>query len=123
MASKPGVTVRVRTPEAAEFADRMDEVEDALALADAHLAVAQVVRRYAQRISPRKTGRMANAHKIDNSQGPGVLVDVPYSGYVHGGTTVMPARPWVQESVVATEATWVDIYQRALDDAAREADM
>lgn len=58
---------------------------------------------------PRASGAMAASETVTvTGTGWGIGYGKPYSGFVHWGTRVMVARPWLLAAARATEERWMD---------------
>jgi hypothetical protein len=88
-------------------------------LKDANQKVGQLVAQESNPIAPRgKTGKLAgsvrSARQVGRARVLAGSAAVPYAGVIHFG---WPARniapqPWIETTAVATEATWLPIYEQ-----------
>jgi hypothetical protein len=91
-------------------------------LKDANQKVGQLVAQESTPIAPRRSGRLAGSVRSARQVGRARVLAggaaVPYAGVIHWG---WPARniapqPWISTTAVATEATWLPIYEKDIQD-------
>ena len=90
-------------------------------LTAANQAAAEIVAGLARIHAPRVTGALASATlAAATKEGAGVQNDLPYFGPIHYGWPQrnIAAQPYVDEAVVASEAQWLAVYQKAAQAAA-----
>lgn len=89
----------------------------------AHLEAAQIAERGADARAPRLSGRLAGTLRSSGTRTAGIVragrASVPWAGPVHWGWPGhnIKANPFISEGAQATESTWIDVYQQALDHA------
>lgn len=82
---------------------------------DAHLKAAQLVAAAGRGTAPRRTGRLSASVSGDRESAKAVIVaTAPYAAFVHYGTRYMAARPWLLRTAEQTQAQWLPIYEREL---------
>lgn len=80
-----------------------------LDLTGANRDASKLVDRQATADAPRASGSLAGSSTTTVSKdGWGVAYGELYAGFVHWGTRVMRARPWLLDAARRTEATWMD---------------
>jgi HK97 gp10 family phage protein len=89
---------------------RLAHAHDGIAgLTDVIRDMAQLVAREADSRTPTATGGLANNNRSTaTATGWGATNGEPYAGFVHWGTKIMKARPWLLEAARATEDSWMD---------------
>jgi hypothetical protein len=92
-------------------------------LKDANQKVGQFIAQESTPIAPRgKTGRLAgsvrSARQVGRARVLAGNAAVPYAGVIHFGWPAhnIAPQPWIQTTAVATEPTWLPIYEADVQD-------
>lgn len=91
------------------------DLKAANAAAAAYVAAAAAPR------APRRTGRLAASVRGNRAVGRATIsagsAAVPYAGPIHWGWPArgIAAQPFISETAVATESTWVEIYRTDIE--------
>ena len=90
---------------------RLTHARDGLAdLTDVNRDMAQLAAREADPLTPRHTGALQQHNDtVADATGWGLVNGQPYALFVHAGTRVMRARPWLLEAATDTEDQWTQL--------------
>lgn len=93
--------------------------DDLTDLKDTHRKVGTFVAGRAGPRTPSATGRLGATGRPGATKTAALVrfggARAPYARFVHWGTKLMKARPWVQQAAQSSQEVWETMYQQGVD--------